>query len=207
MVRLLAMAVLSRREPATEARRREAMGEFMLATVALLGEGHSYADLTVERIAAVAGRTRTAFYFYFRDKRQLLMRATEQVAERLFAEADGWWSGERGAADLEPAISNVLRIYRDQGPLLSAVVEASTYDEEVGRFWRGVVGRFIEATERRLLAEGDNTPDSAQALAFVLVWGTERCCYQHVARGNRLDDQQLVDALLEVWQRTVYPDA
>src|SRR3954453_5740148 len=78
------MAVLSRRQDTSE-QRRAAEAEFTRATVDLLAHGDSYADLSVERIAAAAGRTRTAFYFYFRDKRELLMRATETVAEQLYA--------------------------------------------------------------------------------------------------------------------------
>ena len=49
------------------------------ATEQLLAEGSSYADLNVERIATAAGISRTAFYFYFRDKRDLLMRLAGDV--------------------------------------------------------------------------------------------------------------------------------
>ena len=34
-----------------------------------------------QRITTRAGISRTAFYFYFRDKRELLMRLTEDVTE------------------------------------------------------------------------------------------------------------------------------
>jgi AcrR family transcriptional regulator len=176
----------------------------MLATLSLLDEGHSYADLTVERIAEAAGRTRTAFYFYFRDKRELLMRLTEQVAEQPFKEADRWWSGERGQADLEQALPRppLAAAPRVCGKYLGCL---STYDEEVGGFWRAVIGRFIDATQSRLVAEGESERGAAQAKAFVLVWGTERACYQQLARGGSLDDGELIGALVEVWERAVYP--
>ena len=196
------MAVLSRRQD-TAAQRSAAEADFTRATADLLAQGESYADLSIERIAAAAGRTRTAFYFYFRDKRELLMRATEAVAEPLYAEADGWWSGRRGPGDLEDAIRSVLGIYRDHGPLLRAIVEAATYDQEIGRFWDEVIGPFIVATERRLQADGGLEREDAHARAFVLVWATERVCYQHVARAGRLDDARVVRALVEVWRRSV----
>ena len=86
------------------------------------------------------------------------------------------------------------------------MVEASTYDEQVGEFWRALVGRFIEATEQRLVDEGED-PSRAAGKAFVLAWMTERACYQHVGGGGRLDDPKLLEALLEVWERSVYgPD-
>ena len=157
----------------------------------------------MEQISAAAGRSRTAFYVYFRDKRDLLMRATETVAAQLYDEADRWWSGADGRRGLRSALTDILATYRDHADLLRAVVEASTYDEQVGEFWRTLVGRFIQATELRLADEGDE-PSRAAGKAFALVWMTERACYQQVARGGRMDDPRLVDALLEVWERSVY---
>ena len=193
------MAVLSRRKEPTP-QRREAEFSFLMATVELLAEGSSYADLSVEQISERAGRTRTAFYFYFRDKRDLLMRATEQVAESLFDRADRWWSGEGGREELRSALEGILVTYRSHAPLLRAIVEASTYDDEVGDFWRDLIERFIGATEERIASEGE----IAHAKAFALVWMTERAAYQHVARGGSLDDRLLVDALVEIWERAVY---
>ncbi len=143
------MAVLSKGEEAAE-RRRGAEAEFVAATELLLAQGGSYADLSVEQISAAAGRSRTAFYVYFRDKRELLMRATETVVAQLYDEADQWWSGADGRRGLREALTDVLGTYREHGDLLRAVVEASTYDEQVADFWRAVVGRFIKATELRL---------------------------------------------------------
>ena len=59
------------------------------ATEALLTEGASFAELNIERIATRGGISRTAFYFYFRDKRELLMRLTSDVNEQLMAAAEG----------------------------------------------------------------------------------------------------------------------
>jgi TetR/AcrR family transcriptional regulator, ethionamide resistance regulator len=196
------MAVLSRRTETID-QRRAMEAALVAATRALLTEGSSYADLSIGRIAERAGRTRTSFYFYFRDKRDLLIKATEELASGLYNEADLWWSGTGGPIDMRVALENILRTYRDEGALLRAVVEASTYDEEIATFWRAVVERFIHATEERLIAEGAS-PDRAHGKAFLLVWMTERSCYQHVINGGRLDDDALVDALVDVWHRAVY---
>src|SRR5687767_13596840 len=171
-------------------RRRDAEAEFVAATESLLAQGGSYADLSVEQISAAAGRSRTAFYVYFRDKRELLMRATETVVTELYDEADQWWSGADGRRGLREALTAVLGTYRDHGDLLRAVVEAATYDEQVADFWRAVVGRFIKATERRLIQEGED-PGRAAGKAFVLAWMNERVCYQHAASGERPDDPTL----------------
>src|SRR3954471_2000654 len=74
------------------------------ATEALLAEGASFAELNIERIATRAGISRTAFYFYFKDKRQLLERLTEGVNEQLMAAASQWWSGE---SDIREALAGI----------------------------------------------------------------------------------------------------
>src|ERR671914_638535 len=93
------------------------------ATEALLGEGASFAELNIERIAKRSGISRTAFYFYFRDKRELLMRLTSEVNDQLMAAAETWWSGD---ADLREALARIAELYREHDALLRAVVEVST---------------------------------------------------------------------------------
>lgn len=186
-----------------EERRREAERSLLAATERLLAGGDAFADLSVERIAAEAGRSRTAFYLYFRDKRQLLMRLTEDIAGQLYEIADRWWSGDDGREDLRRTLAEVLASYREHRDALRAVVEASAYDEEVGELWRGLVARFIAATEERI---GRATPGDPllRAKAFGLVWMTERACYEQIARDQGLDDGELVAALHEIWVRAIY---
>ncbi len=174
------------------------------ATEELLREGASYAELGVERIATRAGISRTAFYFYFRDKRELLVRMTEDANRSLMAAAASWWSG---AGEIRGALEEVAALFRDHRALLRAVVEVSTYDEAVARFWRGLVERFVDATRTRIeaeQAEGRALPGPADATAFALVWMTERAFNQQAAREAPLADEELIDALTLIWTRAVY---
>jgi AcrR family transcriptional regulator len=171
------------------------------ATEELLEEGASFAELGIERIATRAGISRTAFYFYFRDKRELLVRLTEEVNAQLMAAAETWWSGE---SDLRTALHAIAALYRGHGALLRAVVEVSTYDEEVATFWRGMVGRFAEATRGRIEAEGAGVPDPT-ATAFALVWMVERTFYQQLVQREPVDTTALVDAMATIFERTVAP--
>jgi AcrR family transcriptional regulator len=189
----------------TTAKRAAVQSAVLAATEALLAEGASYADLHIERIATRAGISRTAFYFYFRDKRQLLMRLTEDVNEQLFQQADIWFSG---AGEPEPeiraALSNIAALYAEHGVLLRAIVEVSTYDDEVARFWRDMLGRFVEASRKRIEADqaaGRAVACDAHATAFALCWMTERTLYQQLVEGAALD---AVDAMAGIWLRAVY---
>jgi TetR/AcrR family transcriptional regulator, ethionamide resistance regulator len=194
------------REGATTAKRAAVQAAVLRATEDLLAEGGSYSDLGVERIATRAGISRTAFYFYFRDKRDLLLRLTEDVTGLLYAEAAIWWSGDGDPAEqIGQALTNIAALYREHAVLLRAIVEVSTYDEEFGAFWRGIVGRFVEASRQRIEREqqtGAALPGAAHPTAFALTWMTERAFYQQLVQPDIVDD--VVGALVPVWTRAVY---
>ncbi|HVP03998.1 MAG TPA: helix-turn-helix domain-containing protein [Solirubrobacteraceae bacterium] len=202
------MASAQRRGGATTAKRAAVQAAVLRATEELLAEGASYAELGVERIATRAGISRTAFYFYFADKRELLMRLTEDVTALLLEQADIWWSGDGDAtAQLRVALANVAELYDEHAVLLRAVVEVSTYDEEVARFWRGLIGQFVEATRRRIEHEretGRSTCASPGPVAFALTWMVERTYYQQLVQGDAISRDEALEALTEVWVRTIY---
>jgi AcrR family transcriptional regulator len=189
--------------------KRAAVQEAVLAaTEELLSEGASYADLNIERIATRAGISRTAFYFYFRDKRDLLTRLTADVAELLYQQAEIWFAGEGDPeAELREALTNIAALYGEHGVLLRAIVEVSTYDDEVARAWHGLLGRFVDATRRRIEAEhaaGRAVAQHAHATAFALCWMTEHTMYQHSVEGQPFATADMVDALAGIWLRSVY---
>jgi TetR/AcrR family transcriptional regulator, ethionamide resistance regulator len=197
------MATVTRRDPS---KRAAVEASVLAATEALLAEGRTFAELPVEEIARRAGMSRPAFYFYFRDKSDLLMRLTEDGAAELEVAARAWWDEAR-AAGLRPALERVLRIYRDHGVLLRAVVETSAYDPTVAEFWRAVVDRFVEGNRRTFAAEqeaGRMPPFAAQETAFALCWMLERACYQRLVRGEDMLVEEFVSALAGVWERALY---
>jgi AcrR family transcriptional regulator len=180
------------------------------ATAALLEEA-PYADLNIERIATRAGISRTAFYFYFRDKREVLMRLAGDVAEHLYGEADVWFSaqGDR-AAQLREALQRVGALYAQHGAVLRAVAEGATSDDEIAAFWNGMLGRLIAATRTRIEAEqreGHTVVGDAGATAFALGWMTERAFHQQFVQGRPVATDALVDALGDIWVRAIYGSA
>ena len=189
--------------PQTE-KRAAVEAAVLRATEELLSGGSTFAELNIEKIATRAGISRTAFYFYFRDKRDLLMRLTAGVNEQLLEVADTWWSG---GGDLRVALAGIASLYEEHAPLFRATVEVSTYDDEVAQFWRALVGRFVDATRDRIAVEqkaGRALPGDPFALAFSLVWMTERTLYQQRVQGSPIDADALVDSLASIYSRVVY---
>jgi AcrR family transcriptional regulator len=187
---------------------QEVEASVLAATEDLLTEGHSFAGLGVERIATRAGIGRTAFYFYFRDKRELLMRLAEGVTDQLYAEAEAWWEGEgEDRDDLARAMTRIAALFREHAPLLRAVIEVSTYDDEIGGLWRALVGRFVDANRRRIESEqaaGRVGPIDAHATACSLTWMVERVYYQQIVMERQLDDDRLVDTLTDIYLRAIF---
>ena len=202
------MASTDRREQPTTAKRAAIQAAVLEATEELLSEGVSFADLGIEKIATRAGISRTAFYFYFADKRELLMRLTEEVNALLFEQADAWFSSEEDPeGELRAALANIAMLYDEHSVLLRAIVEVSTYDEEVAVFWRATLGRFVDATERRIKqeqADGRSVAADARATAFALTWMTERTLYQELVQDQPVAKDALVDAITGIWVRGVY---
>jgi AcrR family transcriptional regulator len=197
-----ASPVAHREGPAT-AKRAQVQAAVLAATEALLAEGSSYAELNVERIATAAGISRTAFYFYFRDKRDLLMRLAADVTEQLYAQADIWFSGDGDPEDeIGEALTRIFALYQEHGVLIRAIVEVSTYEEDIATFWRGLLERFVEATRTRI--EAEQPSPTARATAFSLTWMVERTFYQQLVQDAPIADDELIAAIAEIYLRTVY---
>ena len=193
---------------ATTPKRAAVQADVLKATEKLLAEGTAWADLGVEKIATTAGISRTAFYFYFSDKRELLMRLTEDVSELLYLEAERWYSGEgEPEEEIREALINVVGLYEEHEALLRVIVEVSTYDDEVARFWRSLMGRFVEATRLTIEKEqaaGRAPAYPAEATAFALVWMVERLLYQWTVQETPFSREEAFEAAVRVWMRSVY---
>jgi TetR/AcrR family transcriptional regulator, ethionamide resistance regulator len=200
---------LSRRPEAPTEKRQAIEAAVLQAMEELLAEGATYATLSVERIAKRAGISRTAFYFYFADKRELLMRLASKLSDELYHEADAWWSGAGdGPQQLTTAVGKIAALYRAHGPLVRAIVEVSAYDDVVGPFWGTLVERFVSASAQRIASEieiGRADPTlNPEATAFALVWMVERVLHQMLTQDGPVSDEELVRALARIWIATVY---
>jgi TetR/AcrR family transcriptional regulator, ethionamide resistance regulator len=197
------------RGAAPTAKRVAVQAAVLEATDALLREGVSYSELNIERIATRAGISRTAFYFYFRDKRELLLRLTEGVTDELYRQGDIWFSGTgEPADDLAEALRNIGALYRENGAVLAAIVQAAATDDEIAMSWHGIVDRFVDATTRRIeeLQRSGRTPmtEDARASAFALCWMIERAFNQQLVLGAPIPEEALVEALTGIFVRAVY---
>ena len=180
------------------------------ALLRLLEEGRPFKDLTVDELARAAGLSRTAFYFYFPGKNQVLMAAASEIADEYFAVVDRWWSGEGPPEELvRAALQGVVDAYVGHQAVARTSVEVATYDSEFATFYSAMVERFVTATAEQLRRDRDAgrlrdvDPD---VTAETLVWMMERCNYVLIGLRGR-PPEQVVEALTGVWLHALYPDS
>jgi AcrR family transcriptional regulator len=161
----------------------------VVAAVDLFTE-QGYDATTVAQIAERAGVTKSTFFRYFSDKRELLV-AGQETLSRLLAEGIAEAPADASplqavAAGLERASSAMGPANRELGPRLKAAVAASTELQE--RDALKSVGLAAAMTEA-LVARG--VPDPLAHLAAELGVLAFKRGYAHWSDGDRDDDDGL----------------
>ncbi|WP_354701178.1 hypothetical protein DSM112329_01485 [Paraconexibacter sp. AEG42_29] len=191
-------------------RREEITAQLLDAVEALLGEGHAYSELSVERLATVAGLSRSSFYRYFADKGELLLALADDVVNGLNETGRRVWSLPPGSSreDLQDAIGALLAEGREHRMVFGAIVDAQSYDPAIREHYAAIVGEaisyvssHIETGQREGWVRDGIEPE---ATAEWLCTMTERGMSAVVgaAPGNRIP--ALAHSLAEIIWRTLY---
>jgi len=209
--RLGKVATVTRKPQISRQERREEIERRLLdATERLMGEGASFTELSVDRLATEAGMSRASFYIYFEDKGHLLRRLAGQVFGDLASGAERWWgvAQRRDPDDVRAAMAAIVASYRRHQPLLIALSEMAGYDPQVATTYRELlaaisdrVAQIIEAGQ----ADGSiRRALPAAATASALTWMVERTCQQNLP-GRAVDyDSELTSALTEIIWAALY---
>ncbi|MFC5142726.1 TetR/AcrR family transcriptional regulator [Actinomycetospora rhizophila] len=208
------MASVTRRAHGARAQRRaENLAKLLDALEALLAEGESFTEVSVERLAARAGVSRSTFYVHFADKGQLLSELTADVVDQLLEAGRGWWGHDPPASrdDLRAKAETIVATYRPRAELMRAVIDSSSHDPAVREVFRALTGRYvteiaahIETGQEAGTVRRDVPPGpTAQMLTSMAERGLDR-----MLRGA--DDaaaRDAVEAFTAIVWNTLYRDA
>ena len=203
------MATSSRIELRDRRRRRreESEREILDAAAALLRE-RPYRDFTVDDVMASAGQSRTAFYRHFKDRQDLVIRLLGDLAAELYETASTWLAGGGDPlAEGHEATARLVRGWARHGPLLRAIGEAASHDDEVERVYRDLVQIFIDATSERLerdAAAGRALVPDVRETGIALCWMTERYLTITFGRPGSGDPATATEVLHAIWMRALY---
>lgn len=198
------------REQGRQQRREQIERQLLDATERLMGDGASYTELSVDRLATEAGISRASFYIYFEDKGHLLRRLANQVFTDLADSADRWWSvsWRHDPEDVRAAMGGIIASYRRHQPVLVALNEMAGYDPLVAATYRNlltaVTGRMTRVIEEGQ-ADGSIRPDLAAATtASALTWMVERACQQNLPVKPPGYDPGLAESLSQIVWGALY---
>jgi TetR/AcrR family transcriptional regulator, ethionamide resistance regulator len=157
-------------------------------------------ELTMEAVAAEAGMSRSAVYFYFGSKGAIVDTLIERLSEEMFTPFREPPEGQGFAEYLERTMGQVFTSWRQHRPVFQAAIELSTSDADSRVRWRANIKQFADAIARvaereraqgRLRPEGDLGQCAAAAC-----WMVERSCYMLFSREHSaVEEQQLMDTL------------
>ena len=177
------------RVPADEARRR-----IVEAATTLLRD-RRYRDLTVEDVMAEAQLSRTVFYRYFDGLPGVALALLEGLLAGVVAEEA---EHGPGAETLRRQLEMVVRTFHDYGPILLALAAAAHADPKVEAAYLALLDQSVVATEAMVT-------EDVRHLARALTNMNSQYLLDLVAHGPEFDQQQAVDVLFTIWQRTTLP--
>jgi AcrR family transcriptional regulator len=200
-------------EGATRRRRRspaEAEREILEAAERFLRR-RPLRELTIDEVMAGTSLSRPAFYVYFRDRHDLVLRLIQEIGTELFGVADRWLksTGESREADLRAALEGVVGAYTKHGRVLRAISDAAGDDPTVEAAYRGLAERFIDATAAHIRAEtraGAINGLNAKRTAAALIWMNERYLSTCFGADGQPRPRDVVETLYGIWSRALYLD-
>ncbi|MEU1391958.1 MULTISPECIES: helix-turn-helix domain-containing protein [unclassified Nonomuraea] len=200
--------------------------EVILAATRRLLDERRFDELSVADILAAAQVARGSFYFYFASKHEVLAELVRRAIARGHEVAQPWLTHDepdQRRASVRHGISHGARLWREEAPVLRAIVENWRTDPELTALWHDQMASFTAATTERITTEritteritterittgGATAPDvDPAALGAALTWLGERLYYLaalDVAPFN--DEDTLVEVLTHIWMTSLYSE-
>ncbi|MFI9595041.1 TetR/AcrR family transcriptional regulator [Nonomuraea sp. NPDC052265] len=205
--------------------------EVILAATRRLLDERRFDELSVADILAAAQVARGSFYFYFASKHEVLAELVRRAIARGHEVAQPWLTHDepdQRRAAVRHGISQGARLWREEAPVLRAIVENWRTDPQLTALWHDQMAGFTAATTERITSErvtservttervttervttdGAATPDvDPAALGAALTWLGERLYYLAALDvAPFADEETLVEVLTHIWMTSLYSE-
>lgn len=198
-------------EVSPRARRKQEMSARLLdAARSTLEGGERYVDLSVERLTALAGISRSNFYVYFEDKSELLRLWLRELFVAVDRAAESWWKLGPGCTedDLREVLASVILAYRPNATILAGILDLASLDSPFAGEVRDVMRANTTALSRHIA--------TGQMVGFVdpvlhptetAVWlesMAERVLNVVLPRADDARVEQMIQTYTDIVWRTLY---
>jgi AcrR family transcriptional regulator len=170
----------------------------------LLRDGHG--GSRVSDIAAAAGLSTGAFYRYFNDKREIMIRVIEEFLAVSRANVHVPFDPADPMSSVLASTARYFSFYRENADLWRAVIEAGQIDPEVEAMrlqevddWCARISHMLERGVRLGLVRNDIDP----GVASYLLGGMAQFYAQHAFRpasGLETDPELLAAEVAKLWE-------
>ncbi|MEI7889109.1 MAG: TetR/AcrR family transcriptional regulator [Actinomycetes bacterium] len=203
------------RQRQTSARSRQAILD---AANGLL-RSQPYREVSVESVMAKADLSRTIFYRHFDGMPsvalQLLTDLGGDVIELSSAFAHNALAARSGLDGpnselIRDSLSQVVRFFTDQGPLVKAVADAAVEDEDLEAGYEGFIRHFSAETGNAiagLVKAGITDVPDPQATAEALTAMNERYLLRTLGRHPQEDPAVVLNTIHAIWARTLFSES
>jgi TetR/AcrR family transcriptional regulator, ethionamide resistance regulator len=197
--------------PRRRGRRPRTYAAVLAATSELL-ETVPLAQLSVARVIASAGVSRTSFYEHFTSKEDVVVKLVRSISAEVAEEIEPMFArdGRGPEQSFREGLSRLLRVSARHAPLVLAASEEWPAVPELQRLWFRIHGELTRRLAELIVAEraAGAAPDGADAdaLAACLVWTGERA-FQVAMTGEipALPGQDaLIEPLVQLYVGTIY---
>jgi len=179
---------------------RQESRDRIVAAATELVRHQSYGELSIGAVMERAGFGRTIFYRHFDDLGDLLIRASRDAVQQLYASQLPL--AEASASDARDVVRQVaeqaVAAFERHGPLLRAVHEAASSDPEVAAGYSAMRRQFDGLVEQALRARGarvDDVAETARALNLL----NEAYLLDAFGRKPRVSTETAVQTVTEIW--------
>ena len=185
-----------------------AEAEILNAASELLIESE-FRDLTVSAVMERTGMKRAAFYNYFADRNDLVVRLLGRIEHEMMAASSLWLEDQGGGpARFREAMNDAIGVFARHGHVISAAHAASFHDEAVERHYRhAFLQAFIDAVATRIRAENQAgraaVPDPEQ-VAEALVLMNATVLSERLGRLPREQPEPISKTIILIWLRVIY---
>jgi AcrR family transcriptional regulator len=200
----------AQRQLASGPRKGELREQAILDATEALLETTPFPQLTIDAIAAEAGLSRSAVYFYFASKEAVLGALHERTYREMARTTDPLTASDRVLSDaMRDAIAQVCRNWRNHRYALRTFHETAMVSPEFGDPWRARLERHVDVLtdliEREIEAgRASPPPPPARAIASSWFWMLENQFYELFRRDHtRREENELVDTLNALWFRVI----
>ncbi len=203
-------------EPASRRAQRRIVGprkgerreqEILDATEQLLAEA-SFAALTMDDIAKAAGVSRSALYFYFASKEQVLTALHQRTYDEMTTTMDPLADVDAPmAVAMREAIDRVCANWRTHRHILRTFHETAMTSPAFETEWRQRLDLHVAALtaiieRERAAGRALPSPPSAATTASAWFWMFESQLYMLFRRSHtRREEQDLIDTMNILWLR------